>query len=273
MTLGSIGSVLLLGCGKMGGAMLEGWLGRGLLPNDVRVVEPSPSPEVAALLANNGVTHSASAGDVPVADVIVVAVKPQVMPEALPSATGAVGARSLVISVAAGKTLANIGALLPEGTAIVRTIPNTPAAIGEGMTVGVANDSVSEAQKKSTAALLSANGEFAWIDEEDLMDAVTAVSGSGPAYVFLLAECLAEAGRRSGLPDELAARLARQTVVGAGALLGQSEVDAATLRQNVTSPNGTTAAALSVLMAKPGVQELMERAVATATRRSRELSG
>lgn len=273
MTLGSIGSVLLLGCGKMGGAMLEGWLAQGLSPRNATVVEPSPSPEASSLLAAHGVAHVASGTDAPMADVIVVAVKPQVMDQALPSVAGSVGSGSLVISVAAGKTLADLGAQLPEGTAIVRSIPNTPAAIGEGMTVGVANAAVSEAQKTSAVGLLSAVGDFAWIDDEALMDAVTAVSGSGPAYVFLLAECLAEAGRRSGLPVELAARLARQTVVGAGALLGQSELGPATLRQNVTSPNGTTAAALDVLMADPGVQELMTEAVAAATRRSRELSG
>ena len=273
MTLDTIGSVLLLGCGKMGGAMLEGWLARGLSPSDATVIEPSPSPEVAALLASHGVTHLASGADARVTDVIVVAVKPQVMDAALPSVAGAVGPSSLAISVAAGKTLADLGALLPANTAIVRTIPNTPAAIGEGMTVGMANACVSDTQKTTTDALLSVIGDFAWIDDEALMDAVTAVSGSGPAYVFLLAECLAEAGRRSGLPGELAARLARQTVAGAGALLAQSELDAATLRQNVTSPNGTTAAALSVLMAEPGVQALMTEAVAAATRRSGELSG
>src|SRR5690606_1118361 len=202
--------------------------------------------------------------------VILVAVKPQIMDQVFPELATQAGPETLVLSIAAGKTIASFEAHLPAGTAVVRSIPNTPAAIGRGITVCCANAHVSAAQRETCQALLSAIGEVGWVGDEGLIDAATAVSGSGPAYVFLLAECLAEAGRAVGLDAELAKRLANATVSGAGELLRQSVPSV--LRQNVTSPGGTTAAALSVLMAQDGLQPLMTRAVKAATKRSRELS-
>jgi pyrroline-5-carboxylate reductase len=173
----------------------------------------------------------------------------------------------------AGRPLRFLAGALPAGTAIVRAMPNTPAAIGRGITVAVANDAVSARQRRQASDLLAAIGAVEWVDAEALMDAVTAVSGSGPAYVFLLAEAMAQAGVAAGLPAALAARLARETVAGSGELLKRSALDAATLRQNVTSPGGTTAAALEVLMGPGGFDELLTRAIAAATRRGRELAG
>ena len=204
--------------------------------------------------------------------VIVLAVKPQIMDEVLPTLGASLGPLTVVLSIAAGRTLANLAARLPSGTAIVRAMPNTPAAIGQGMTVACASPEVTRDQALSCSMLLEAVGEVIWLDDETLMDAVTAVSGSGPAYVFLLAECLTEAGVAQGLEPELAARLARATLAGAGELLRRSDLSPAELRQNVTSPKGTTAAALDVLMGKDGLADLLKRAVAAAAKRSRELS-
>ncbi|HEX4553194.1 MAG TPA: pyrroline-5-carboxylate reductase, partial [Xanthobacteraceae bacterium] len=180
---------------------------------------------------------------------------------------------TVVISIMAGRTLAFLEKTLPAGTALVRAMPNMPAAIGRGITVAVPNARVSAAQRDLADKLLAATGATEWVDDEALMDAVTAVSGSGPAYVFLLAESLARAGVAAGLPPDLAARLARATVAGAGELMHRSPLDPATLRQNVTSPGGTTAAALDVLTAKDGLDPVMDKAIAAATRRSRELAG
>jgi pyrroline-5-carboxylate reductase len=203
---------------------------------------------------------------------VVVAVKPQVAPEVMPALAPFVGAATVVVSIMAGRTLKFLADVLP-GAALVRAMPNTPAAIGRGITVAVGNARVSDAQRALVDALLSAVGAVEWVADEALMDAVTALSGSGPAYVFLLAETMAQAGAAVGLPPALAATLARATVAGAGELLHRSPLDAATLRQNVTSPGGTTAAALDVLMAKEGLAPLMRRAIAAATARSRELAG
>jgi pyrroline-5-carboxylate reductase len=178
----------------------------------------------------------------------------------------------VVVSIMAGRTLAFLQSPLPRATAIVRAMPNTPAAIGRGITVAVGNKHVTSAQKELADRLLAATGAVEWITDEAHMDAVTAVSGSGPAYVFLLAEALARAGVAAGLPEALAEKLARLTVAGSGELLNNTPEDAATLRQNVTSPGGTTAAALAVLMAEDGLAPLMQRAVAAATKRSRELA-
>jgi pyrroline-5-carboxylate reductase len=268
----SIRRLALVGCGKMGGAMLEGWLRLGLDPAVVEAIDPSPPPEVAALLARHGVRRSGPQG--PPADVLVIAVKPQAMDAALPPLAGRVGPRTLVLSVAAGKTLATFERAYGRSTAVVRTIPNTPAAVARGMTVGVANAAVAPAQRRATEALLSAIGAFDWIEDEALIDVATAVSGSGPAYVFHFVEALAAAGIAQGLPPVLAAKLARVTVEGAGELLRQSPLDPATLRENVTSPAGTTAAALAHLMdAQTGFPPLLARAVEAATRRARELAG
>lgn len=268
------GPLLLAGAGKMGGALLAGWLERGLPAGDILVQDPGPPPEIAELLRANSITSApaVAAPGRPLA-VLVLAVKPQAMDDVLPGLARMVNRDTLVISIAAGKTLDSMARLLPPGAAIVRAMPNTPASIGCGITAAIPNAHVTLAQRETARALLEAVGAFAWVDDERQMDAVTAVSGSGPAYVFLLAEVMAEAGMAAGLPPALAAELARHTVSGAGALLAAApEIAPATLRQNVTSPGGTTAAALSVLMGEPGMPELMRRAILAATERGRELA-
>ncbi len=272
MSLETFGPVLLVGAGKMGGAMLEGWLKRGLPPASLTVLDPAPSPEITALAADRGF-HLNPAGTTTPPLVVILAVKPQVMADVLAEVAPRIPDTAAVVSVAAGKTIADLGRQFPDCQPIIRTIPNTPAAIGRGITVCVANGLVSSGQRDAATALLEAGGEVSWIDDEGMMDAVTAVSGSGPAYVFLLAECMAEAGVAAGLPAELAARLAGATVSGAGELLRTSDLDAATLRKNVTSPGGTTEAALRVLMGDDGLPEKMTEAVAAATRRGKELAG
>jgi pyrroline-5-carboxylate reductase len=265
------GTILLVGAGKMGSAMLDGWLALGLSPRNVAVLEPQPTPEVTALAAR-GLRLNPSAEAAGEVAAVVVAIKPQVAPEVMPALAPFVGAATVVVSIMAGRTLKFLAEALP-GAALVRAMPNTPAAIGRGITVAVGNARVSDAQRALVDALLSAVGAVEWVADEALMDAVTALSGSGPAYVFLLAETMAQAGVAAGLPPALAATLARATVAGAGELLHRSPLDAATLRQNVTSPGGTTAAALDVLMAKDGLAPLMRRAIAAAIARSRELAG
>lgn len=276
MTLTLDGPLLLAGCGKMGGAMLAGWLKRGLAPADVVVQDPGPPPEVASLIAAHGILSKPVIAATDLARppaVILVAVKPQVMDQVFPPLARLAGPGTLTLSVAAGRTIQGFEAHLPAASAVVRSIPNTPAAIGRGITVCVANAHVSAAQRTAVDALLSAIGEVGWVDDEALIDVATAVSGSGPAYVFLLAECLAEAGRRAGLDAALARRLADATVSGSGELLRLSGEDPAQLRRNVTSPRGTTQAALDVLMRDGGgMQDLMTEAVAAATKRSRELA-
>lgn len=269
---GVAGTLVLVGAGKMGGAMLEGWLGLGLAPERIAVLEPQPQPELAAL-ARRRLRLNPAPGSLSDVAVAVIAVKPQVAGEAMPALAPLVGPATLTISVMAGKTLAFLERALPPAAAVIRCMPNTPAAVGRGITVCVANARVSAPQRALAQQLLGAVGEVAWVDDEGLMDAVTAVSGSGPAYVFLLAECLARAGAAAGLPAELAERLARATVAGSGELLHRSPLAAATLRENVTSPAGTTAAALAVLMRDDGLAPLLREAVEAAARRSRELAG
>jgi len=261
--------IVLAGAGKMGGAMLSGWLARGLEPRGVSVIEPDPSDEIRALVTM-GVRLNPSPGDTGSVATLVVALKPQMFREAGAGLKAFAGPSTLVVSIMAGTPIAAIEQVC--GGAVVRAMPNTPAAIGRGITVAVAATNVSGPQREVADALLRATGSVEWIDDEQLMDAVTAVSGSGPAYVFLLAEELARAGVAAGLPAGLAEKLARETVAGSGELLHRSQSPAATLRQNVTSPGGTTAAALGVLMGPDGLQQLMTRAVAAATRRSRELA-
>lgn len=264
------GTVMLAGAGKMGGALLEGWLKAGLPSAQVAVRDPGPPPEILALLAANDIAlNQEPKGEVAA---LILAVKPQVAPDVLPQLSQFAGAGSVVISVMAGRTLSFLEQSFPS-SAVVRTIPNTPAAIGRGITVAVPNRRANEEARALTDALLRSTGPVEWIEDENLMDAATAVSGSGPAYVFLLAETLARAGEKAGLPAELAAKLARETVAGAGELLYRSELPAATLRENVTSPNGTTAAALKILMGEAGVDSLFEAAVAAATKRGKELAG
>ena len=265
------GRLVLVGAGKMGSALLEGWLGFGLDPKHIAVLEPQPSPQISTLVSRGLQLNPALRALSDVA-AVVVAVKPQTAAEAIPPLKPTIGASSVVVSIMAGRTLQFIAGALNTPCALVRAMPNTPAAIGRGITVAVPCN-VNPAQRELAHRLLCATGAVEWIDDETLMDAVTAVSGSGPAYVFLLAEALAEAGVAAGLPPSLAAKLARETVAGSGELLHRSELDAAVLRQNVTSPGGTTAAALEVLMGKDGLAQLMRNAVAAATKRSRELAG
>jgi pyrroline-5-carboxylate reductase len=265
--------LLLVGAGKMGGAMLDRWLERGLDAREVTALDPFVPAARRTELVDAGVRVETEAAKVDGAfKTVVLAVKPQSMGEAVAAVAPLTDRDAVVVSVAAGVRLEKLEAALPAGQAIVRVMPNTPAQIGMGMSVAIANAAVSPAERAAVEALLAAVGKAAWIDDEAQLDAVTAVSGSGPAYVFLLAECLAEAGRKAGLPGELADTLARQTVAGAGALLAASPLAPAKLRENVTSPQGTTAAALSVLMAEgEGLQPLLTRAVEAAKRRSIEL--
>ncbi|MGE0233143.1 MAG: pyrroline-5-carboxylate reductase [Flavobacteriaceae bacterium] len=263
--------ILLAGAGKMGGALLRGWLAAGVSPRDVTVIDPTPTQEMASYLIVKNVALNPPAVTPP--DVAVIAVKPQLMDEALPAIAARFGPLTMVVSIAAGTTIERLATHAGD-RAIVRAMPNTPAAIGRGISVLVANDKTNAKQRALAESLLAVCGKVEWIGDEGLMDAVTAVSGSGPAYIFLLAECLAAAGVKAGLEQGLATRLARETVAGAGELLHQAEEAAATLRENVTSPGGTTAAALEVLMAPgDGLGPLMEKAVAAAKKRGRELAG
>ena len=264
--------LVLVGAGKMGGALLQGWLDRGLHRQAVTVIDPSPPADSVAFLAKVKVATLAVPPHGVEARVIVIAVKPQIIAKVLPGLRDLIGPDTIVLSIAAGTTLANLDAGIGPA-AIVRSIPNTPAQVGRGITAAIANTRVDEAGKLLIAALLAAVGEVVWVKEEGQIDAVTAVSGSGPAYVFLFAECLAEAAVAAGLDAETAAKLARATVAGAGELLHRSDLAPAELRKNVTSPHGTTAAALAILMADDGLAPLVKRAVAAAKQRSEELSG
>ena len=263
------GPIVLAGAGKMGGAMLSGWLAQGLDASHVGVIEPHPSDDIRALAAK-GLRLNPSPGEIGAAATLVVALKPQMFREAGAMLKSFAAPSTLVVSIMAGTTIASISEVC--GGSVVRAMPNTPAAIGRGITVAVAANNVTAAQRAVADALLRATGSVEWVDDEKLMDAVTAVSGSGPAYIFLLAEELARAGVEAGLPPELATKLARETVAGSGELLHRSELASATLRQNVTSPGGTTAAALDVLMGPNGMQSLLTRAVAAAAKRSKELA-
>ncbi|HEX6958235.1 MAG TPA: pyrroline-5-carboxylate reductase [Ferrovibrio sp.] len=263
--------IVLVGCGKMGKALLTGWLRRGIAAADIVVVEPAPVSDLPA-----GIRQFAEPSAIPATirpGIVMLAVKPQVMDQVAPAYAPYAAQGACILSIAAGKTIAALDRLLGGKAAIVRSMPNTPAAVGAGITVACANAEVKAGQRATCTALLEAVGEVGWVEDEALIDAVTAVSGSGPAYVFWLTECLAAAGEKAGLDAALAARLARATVTGAGELMRQSAESPAQLRKNVTSPNGTTQAALDVLMAPDGLGPLMERAVAAAARRSRELAG
>lgn len=261
--------LVLLGCGKMGTALLEGWLGRGLPPGAVTVLDPAPSPRIADL-ARDGLRLNAEPPED--AAVCVLAVKPQMMTEALPRIARLAGGGTLFVSIAAGTALATFEQALGAGTPVVRAMPNTPAAVGRGITALIGNSGVDAAGMALAETLMQAVGQTVRLENEAQIDAVTAVSGSGPAYVFLMIETLAAAGMAEGLPEDLAMALARATVGGAGQLAETAEENPATLRTNVTSPGGTTAAALAVLMDEgTGLARLMHRAVAAAAARSREL--
>lgn len=265
--------LLLVGCGKMGGAMLEGWLSSGIAAAGVFVVEPFGAD---AFADRPGVTVVPSADELPdnlAPQVIVLAVKPQAMSAVAGAYKKFAGPGCLFVSIAAGSSIGFFEKALGPDAAIVRAMPNTPAAVGQGITVICPNEKATADQTAEANALLQAVGETATIDDESLMDAVTGVSGSGPAYVFLMIECLAQAGVDAGLPPELSKRLALQTVAGAGHLARQSDDAPDQLRRNVTSPGGTTQAALNVLMSEDGLQQLMTKAVDAATKRGRELAG
>jgi pyrroline-5-carboxylate reductase len=272
MTTSLKGTLVLVGAGKMGGAMLEGWLKSGIPSEQVVALDPSPPPETLALLQKHHIRHNPAVATVKDAEVVVIAVKPQIMEDVLPGVARLKASQPLVISVAAGKTISTFARHFGDDAAIIRSIPNTPAAVGRGITAIAANSNVSAAQLALATDLLSGIGEVVTVPDETFIDAATAVSGSGPAYVFYLTECLAAAGVSVGLPQEVAIKLARATVAGAGELMRVSGQPAETLRQNVTSPKGTTYAALQVLMAQDGLDPLMRKAIDAATRRSRELA-
>jgi len=257
----------------MGGAMLGGWLAAGQTPSAITVIDPNPPQAMAKLIADSGVNHATGPQDAERSDLYVVAVKPQIMGAVLPGLTDHIDSENALVSVAAGTTIAMLeapfAAVQPR---IIRAMPNTPALVQRGITVCVANQRVSAEQRQSVSTVMSAIGDVEWVEDEGLIDAVTGVSGSGPAYVFHLAEALTEAGVAAGLPVELAAKLAEATVSGAGELMRQSDHSPAQLRRNVTSPNGTTQAALEILMDDNGFPALLEKAVAAATQRSRELA-
>lgn len=267
--------LLLIGCGKMGGALLQGWLRGGLAKDAVKVVDPyvDHARSMVPELPKDSFAESVAALPAGIAPgFVVLAVKPQMMDQALADFDAIDKAKSVFLSIAAGKTIGYFERHLGEEAAIVRAMPNTPAAIGKGITVGCPNQNVSESQKGICHDLLRAAGAVEWVADEALIDAVTAVSGSGPAYVFHMVEALTGAGEKIGLSRELAQKLATATVYGAGALLQQSDEDAAQLRRNVTSPNGTTEAALNVLMREDGLGKIMVEAVRAAHKRSRELA-
>ncbi|SFS77383.1 pyrroline-5-carboxylate reductase [Methylobacterium sp. yr668] len=264
-------SLVLAGAGKMGGAMLAGWLEAGLDPRRTTIIDPVPVRPIVDLCAERGIALNPS--DPEPGDVLVLGIKPQGLDTAAPGLDRLIGRDTLLVSILAGKTVADLRGRLPRARAIVRAMPNLPASIGRGATGACASSEVTPAQRAAAEALFAANGAVAWLADEAQIDAVTAVSGSGPAYVFLLAETLAEAGIAAGLEPDVARRLARATVAGAGALLDASPAEAAELRRNVTSPGGTTAAALDVLMREDGLSALMREAVAAARRRAGELSG
>ena len=265
-----MGKLLLVGSGKMGGAMLEGWLARGLAASDVIVAEPMEAarPKKPGM---RSVASSAEVADMP--EIVVLAVKPQSMDGVLPDLKRFADNGAVFLSIAAGKTLRYFAGHLGAGAKVVRSMPNTPAAVRQGITVATPSKGVSAAERTRCHDLLEAVGQVLWVDDEALLDPVTALSGSGPAYVFLLVEAMAAAGAKLGLTPDMAMQLARATVSGSGELMRQSSDPASQLRINVTSPGGTTAEALKVLMAPDGIQPVFDKALAAASRRSKELAG
>jgi pyrroline-5-carboxylate reductase len=265
-------SLALIGAGKMGGAMLRGWIAGGLAPAGVVVLDPYLSPDLVDFAGTHRIGLAPSPAMKP--EVVVLAVKPQMLDAAASTVAELCHADALVVSIIAGKTIADLKARAPAARAFVRAMPNTPAAIGRGVTGAATNGALTERQQRIAATLLSAVGLFDWLPNESFIDAVTALSGSGPAYVFALVEAMAAAGTALGLPAEVAMRFARGTVEGAGELLAQSpQIAPSVLRQNVTSPGGTTAAALAVLQSSEGLNPLMGKAIAAAHKRAAELSG
>ncbi len=264
--------LVLVGAGKMGGAMAAGWLEGGLSPASLTIIEPNPSDAVVALARARGVALNPPAPAAP--DALALAIKPQALDAVAPAIRPLAGEGTLVISVLAGKTVADLRGRLPQARAVVRAMPNTPAAIGRGVTAAFASAEVTAEQRRWTENLLSAVGAFDWLDREEAIDAVTAISGGGPAYVFALTEALAAAAEKLGLPPDLAMKLARGTVEGAGELMRREPgTPPAVLRANVTSPGGTTAAALAVLHADDGLHALMARAARAAHAQAGKMAG
>lgn len=268
MSLSGIGPVVLIGAGKMGMALARGWLKAGLAPDELVLVDPAPAESTVAFAAEQGVRLLASPAGILI-HVLVLAIKPQIMTRVLSEVRPMVGMHTLVISIAAGINLSAIAKGLGTDR-VIRTMPNTPAQIGKGIT-GAVPLKVSDEDKALADALMRAAGEVLWFDAEARLDAVTAVSGSGPAYVFHMVEALAEAAKRQGFNEEQAMKLARATVIGAAGLLETEALSATVLRQNVTSPKGTTQAALDVLMGDDGLIKLMDKSVTAARLRSEEL--
>lgn len=267
-------SLVLVGAGKMGEAMLRGWLAAGLEPDRVTILEPKPSPAIIALAAQRAIALNPERKSLAAPDAVMLAIKPQTLEAAAPDIAPLASAQTLVVSILAGKRIADLAARLPAARAFVRVMSNTPAAVGRGASAAAASPAVNATQRQWTESLMRAVGAFDWLDDETLIDAVTALSGSGPAYVFALVEAMAQAGETLGLPPPMAMRLARATVEGAGELLhSEPETGAGKLRENVTSPGGTTAAALAVLQAPDGLAALMTKAIAAAHKRARELAG
>ncbi len=268
------GRLVLIGAGKMGTAMLQGWLEAGVTGDQVVIFDPAPPPETMAVIAQHSISHNPALDTVDSVEAILVAVKPQMVDDVLPAMKDLAKDDPLVVSVVAGKTIAAFRQHFGDTTPVIRTIPNTPAAVGRGITAIAASDGVSTEQSELATALLASLGEVVTVDDEALIDACTAISGSGPAYIFYMTECMTAAAVNLGLPADIAEQLARATVAGAGELMRATGTPAETLRENVTSPKGTTHAALQVLMAdEDGMKQLMIKATAEAEKRSRELAG
>ncbi len=268
------GRLVLIGAGKMGTAMLQGWLEAGVTGDQVIIFDPAPPPETMTVIAHHSISHNPPLDSVDGVEAILVAVKPQMVDEVLPAMADLARGNPLVVSVVAGKTIAAFRQHFGDTTPVIRTIPNTPAAVGRGITAMAASDGVSARQSELAIALLASLGEVVTVTDEALIDACTAISGSGPAYIFYMTECMTAAAVKLGLPADIAEQLARATVAGAGELMRATGTPAGILRENVTSPKGTTHAALQVLMAdEDGMKQLMIRATAAAEKRSRELAG
>lgn len=265
-------NIALAGCGKMGTALLRGWIKAGTA-SQITILDPEPPPQ--DIMRTSFITHTKTAENLLSAtpDILMLAVKPQIMDEVCRTMQPILSPDIPVLSIAAGRTLQSFANIFGQTQPVIRSMPNTPATIGKGITVACAGQAVTDRQKDMADTLLTAAGKTEWITEESLLDAVTALSGSGPAYLFLLIETLAEAGRKAGLKPDFAMRLARQTVIGSAALAEQeTDIPAQTLRENVTSPGGTTAAALEILM-NGQLQNLFDGAINAAAARSRKLSG
>lgn len=269
MTLSEIGSVVLVGAGKMGMAMAHGWLAAGLRSSNLVLVSPRPKDNLVDFAGEKGIRLERSLTEKNPA-ILVLGVKPQVMPDIFPDVKASAGPETIIVSIAAGITMDR----LIEGCGtnkVVRTMPNTPAQVGKGVTGAVAGPGITETDKEIVSQLLQASGKAVWFEQEEDLNAMTGISGCGPAYVFLLVESMAAAGVNEGLDPDQAMTLARQTVIGAAGLMEEDPTDAQTLRKNVTSPKGVTAEALAVLMEEGGLPDLMKRAVSAARKRNAEL--